>query len=139
MYLQLVINPGSTSTKLAIYADDKKLVQENISHDSNELAAYKNLIDQLPFRMEMLCDRVGLSESQTIRLFKKAYGKTPYAYLFERRVWLARHLLRETSLSVSQIAEKLAFSDEYYFSGLFKKKTGVSPSAYRSEKSERKD
>ena len=56
MYLQLVINPGSTSTKLAIYADDKKLVQENISHDSNELAAYKNLIDQLPFRMEIIKD-----------------------------------------------------------------------------------
>ena len=56
MYLQLVINPGSTSTKLAIYEDDKKLVQENIDHDSSELAAYKDLIDQLPFRMEIIKD-----------------------------------------------------------------------------------
>ena len=56
MYLQLVINPGSTSTKLAIYEDDKKIVQENISHDGNELAAYKNLIDQVPFRMEIIKD-----------------------------------------------------------------------------------
>lgn len=56
MYLQLVINPGSTSTKLAIYEDDKKIVQENISHDVQELSAYKNLIDQVPFRMGIIKD-----------------------------------------------------------------------------------
>ncbi len=38
MYLQLIINPGSTSTKLAVYRDTEKVVQENITHDSAELA-----------------------------------------------------------------------------------------------------
>lgn len=56
MYLQLIINPGSTSTKLALYEDDKKLVQENISHDSNELAALKDLYDQLPLRDQTVKD-----------------------------------------------------------------------------------
>lgn len=51
MYLQLIINPGSTSTKLALYRDEEKIAQENILHDSAELARYQDLIDQAPMRM----------------------------------------------------------------------------------------
>ena len=74
------------------------------------------------------------SESQTIRIFKRAYGVTPYAYLLEKKLDLAGQLLRDTNLSVREIAEKLSFADEYYFSNVFKKKTGVSPSVYRRGK-----
>ena len=42
MYLQLIINPGSTSTKLALYRGEEKLVQEDVTHDSGELAKYKD-------------------------------------------------------------------------------------------------
>ena len=42
----LIINPGSTSTKLAIYEDGTKLVQENIEHDAEELKKYENIADQ---------------------------------------------------------------------------------------------
>ncbi len=44
---------------------------------------------------------------------------------------LAKKLLLDTALTVAQIAETLTFSDEYYFSGLFKEKVGVPPSVYR--------
>lgn len=54
MYLQLIINPGSTSTKLAIYEDYKELAQECIPHGNAELAEYKNLIDQIPFRTKII-------------------------------------------------------------------------------------
>lgn len=83
------------------------------------------------FRIEELCCKFHRSESQTIRMFKKAYGITPYAYLLEKKLSLAKKLLRDTNLSVKDIAEKLAFADEYYFSGTFKKKTGMTPSAYK--------
>ena len=46
----LIINPGSTSTKLAIYEDGTKLVQENIEHDAEELKKYENIADQVPYR-----------------------------------------------------------------------------------------
>ena len=53
-YKLLIINPGSTSTKLAIYEDEKKIVQENIEHDTTELAKYDQIPDQIPFRMEII-------------------------------------------------------------------------------------
>ena len=56
MYLQLIINPGSTSTKLALYRGTEKLVQEDVTHDSNELAKYKDIVDQVPLRMAFIQD-----------------------------------------------------------------------------------
>lgn len=51
---QLIINPGSTSTKLAVYEDDKKLFQETIDHQTSELAKFDTLPDQVPFRMGII-------------------------------------------------------------------------------------
>lgn len=53
-YKQLIINPGSTSTKLAIYEDRERLVQENIEHDGKELAEFETIPDQIPYRMEII-------------------------------------------------------------------------------------
>lgn len=83
------------------------------------------------FRIEELCRYINKSESRTIQIFKKAYGVTPYAYLLNERVSLAKNMLRNTNLTIKQIAYKLKFADEYYFSNVFKNKTGVSPLRYR--------
>ena len=56
MYLQLIINPGSTSTKLALYRGEEKLVQEDVTHDANELAKYKDIVDQVPLRRAFIQD-----------------------------------------------------------------------------------
>lgn len=53
-YTQLIINPGSTSTKLAIYRGREKVAQENIEHAQEELAAFEGIPDQIPFRMEVV-------------------------------------------------------------------------------------
>jgi AraC-like DNA-binding protein len=58
---------------------------------------------------------------------------TPYAYVLGKKLELAKKLLDNTNLTVKQISEKLCFSDEYYFSSLFKNKIGVSPSVYRKK------
>ncbi len=49
-HLILVINPGSTSTKLAIYEEEKCLVEKTIAHSAEELGEYKSVKDQLGFR-----------------------------------------------------------------------------------------
>lgn len=52
--LILVVNPGSTSTKIAIYNHDQCLVKENITHSADELKIFPALNDQLPFRKETI-------------------------------------------------------------------------------------
>ena len=83
------------------------------------------------FQIDDLCRHISRSESQTIRIFKKAYGITPYAYVLSKKINLAKDMLINTNLSIKQIAYTLNFTDEYYFSNVFKTKTGISPSAYR--------
>lgn len=53
-YLILSINPGSTSTKVALFENDKKIFIESIFHDSSILKNFKNINDQLDYRMEVL-------------------------------------------------------------------------------------
>ena len=42
----LVINPGSTSTKVAVFDDEKEIAQENITHGNEELASFPKTSDQ---------------------------------------------------------------------------------------------
>jgi butyrate kinase len=51
-YKILSINPGSTSTKIAVYDDENCIFSESISHPAEELALFKNLIDQLDLRKQ---------------------------------------------------------------------------------------
>ncbi len=51
-YKILSINPGSTSTKVALYEDEQLIFSDSVSHTDEELARYDEILDQLPFRIE---------------------------------------------------------------------------------------
>lgn len=55
-YKILTINPGSTSTKIAIYEGETKLFSANVAHDAAELAKYPGISDQLPYREKTIRD-----------------------------------------------------------------------------------
>lgn len=82
--------------------------------------------------LDELSERLHISRSNVIRVFKKSYGVPPYEYLIELKLTAAKALLRETLMSIKEIAEKLQISDEHYFSTLFYKKVGVRPRDYRA-------
>ena len=50
----LVINPGSTSTKIAVYEDEKEVLRTNIKHPAEEIAKYNEIIDQKDFRTQVI-------------------------------------------------------------------------------------
>jgi butyrate kinase len=56
MFKIFVINPGSTSTKTAIFWDEKEYKSQTIHHSPNELLSFSSIIDQLDFRYKALCD-----------------------------------------------------------------------------------
>ncbi len=55
-HLIFVINPGSTSTKVAVFSGKEELCKENIQHSVDELKEYENIIQQYPFRKKILLE-----------------------------------------------------------------------------------
>ncbi|NLX86208.1 MAG: butyrate kinase [Clostridiales bacterium] len=53
-YRLLIINPGSTSTKIALYDNEKPIFNDVVRHSSQEISSYKNIMDQLSFRKELI-------------------------------------------------------------------------------------
>ncbi|MGB9813713.1 MAG: butyrate kinase [Thermovenabulum sp.] len=52
----LAINPGSTSTKIAVFKDEELMFEEKISHSTEELRDFKTIFDQYPFRKRIILD-----------------------------------------------------------------------------------
>ena len=52
----LIINPGSTSTKISVFDDEREVFTESVFHDAPVLLRYKTTNDQLPFRTEVVLD-----------------------------------------------------------------------------------
>ena len=78
-----------------------------------------------------LARELGISYSALRHNFKRLTGLPPGQYQIQIRLNKARRLLRNSSLSIQEIAARLGFESIYYFSRLFKKKTGLVPLAYR--------
>ena len=62
---------------------------------------------------------------------KKEMKITPYEYHLKNKIDRAMLLLETSDLSIKEIAFSLGFSDEHYFSDIFKRKTGIKPTHYR--------
>lgn len=73
----------------------------------------------------------GMSKYYFSRLFKQSEGIPPYEYVLERRVEVGKELLRDTDLSLVQIALKTGFSSQSHFGKIFRRQVGVTPAAYR--------
>lgn len=54
----LVINPGSTSTKMAVYEDEKPILLRNITHTAEELAPFGAITEQQDFRRQLILDEL---------------------------------------------------------------------------------
>ena len=77
-------------------------------------------------------DHVAMSSSHFSTLFSQTTGVTFTKYLINLRMRKARELLYNTSMRSSEIAYAVGYNDPHYFSYLFKKNTGVTPSEFRS-------
>jgi AraC-like DNA-binding protein len=96
-------------------------------------AAREQIIGQAFQRIDFrgLAASLGLSYTVFRRLFQKETGHAPLEYQLEIRISRARVLLEQTDLSVTEIALQTGFANVFYFSKMFSKRTGQTPSAYR--------
>ena len=114
-------------------ANANYLTDSNYSHRVQAMKTYLDDHIQEDFQSEALSRHFGLSFKQINRLFKQETGMTVYHYVLQQKMESAKMMLAQTELNVSEIAYKLGYSDPQYFSNLFKKKAGSSPSHYRSD------
>ena len=96
----------------------KKFLDENFFRDIN--------INELTKKMHY-------SRTAMFKAFKNAYNETPLEYLTNLRITKSKELLtnRLNKLSISEVSQIVGFNDPLYFSRVFSKKTGLSPSEFR--------
>ena len=89
--------------------------------------------------LQDVADQVHLSQSHFSTVFAQETGLTFTQYLTALRIGKAKELLEATEMRSSQIALEVGYNDSHYFSYLFKKNTGLTPSEYRRDvRSEKK-
>ncbi|SDD04564.1 AraC family transcriptional regulator [Niabella drilacis] len=97
---------------------------------NDSIAYMKAHIDQ-QLTVQELAGKQQLSGSHYMMLFKNKTGSSPIDYFIRLKMQYACQLLMQSGFKIGDIAAKIGYYDVFYFSRLFKKTTGYSPSEYR--------
>jgi AraC-like DNA-binding protein len=113
-----------------------KLIIQRSSQLSNQVLKFMTYLDTAGFtalNSKQMSQFFNMSSRHINRIFKSETGSSLYQYVLERKIESARMLLKDTSIPIREIAEKLGFTDQYHFSNFFKKRTGASPMEFRKK------
>lgn len=97
----------------------------------NDAHNFLNIHYAQPISIADVAAHIGVSRATLAALFRKELGVTPSDYLAYVRLKQAANLLKNTSLSVAEVSHSVGYADALYFSKVFTKKFGLSPTAFR--------
>lgn len=136
--LQSSINLSSILSVISQLTIDSVLLNSDIHTDTAVPINLKRAIGYImrhyseQITLSDLSEHCNVSKQQLIRYFKKAFDTTPIEYINDYKLARAKELLfNSPSLLISEIASELGFSSQYYFTKLFTKRLGETPSSYR--------
>lgn len=113
------------------FTKERILKNEYLDSEMDQAAQYFNDNYNLDLNIEKYAASRGMSVSWFIRSFKEYTGSTPLQYIVSIRISNAQMLLETTSYTVTEIGRIVGYENPLYFSRMFHKQKGVSPSAYR--------
>jgi AraC family transcriptional regulator len=90
-----------------------------------------------PITLAALARVVALSPGHFAHAFREATGVAPHRYVVERRVELAKALLRQSDLPITEIADRIGCSSHSHFSVLFHRVVGLTPRQFRAQDQDR--
>ena len=97
----LVINPGSTSTKIAVYVDEKPILLRSVKHSAEEIAQFADISEQEPMRRKVVLDEL---EQMGIPVdFDAIIGRGGLAKPVSGGVYEVNEQMLEDSLNAGQI------------------------------------
>lgn len=122
------------SNYLKKMASNRIIIQTINQDDLNNIIGVQmyliqNIEDNFP-SISQMASRANMSESKFKSLFKKITGNTPSAFFMDNKLLLAKDLLEKKQYSISQISDKLNFTNNSYFASKFKQQFGMSPMAF---------
>ncbi|MDE6974173.1 MAG: AraC family transcriptional regulator [Lachnospiraceae bacterium] len=91
---------------------------------------YRNMEENL--HLEDICEEFNLSKSYVNAIFLKCTQRAPMEFFTNLKMRQACNMLRSSEMYVYEIAQRLGYKDQYYFSRLFKKIVGMSPKEYKN-------
>ena len=83
--------------------------------------------------LQQLAEKYGISSGYLSALLKKELGVSFSKYITSKRMQFARELLKDSRLSIDNVAQQTGYHDYFYFTKVFKETHGISPSKYRKE------
>jgi AraC family transcriptional regulator len=82
-------------------------------------------------KLANLAELIGISQFHFSRLFKQSMGISPHQYLLQQRLERAKQLLKQTQLSIVEVALQCGFSSHSHLTKQFRQMTGMTPKVYR--------
>ncbi len=116
-----------------LYSLCKSSLTDASKKSDTTLEKVKMFIDQhfdQPLSIQQLAVMTDLSPNYFAELFKRRYGKSAIDYLTETRIQFAKQQILHSGAKLREVALRAGYNDEFYFSRMFKKQTGVSPTVY---------
>lgn len=109
--------------------DPAAIVEREANRKLDRAADYIRDHCAAALKLEDICGAAGLSPSYLIRAFRQRYGMTPHAYLLNRRIELARGLLKGGA-AIAEVALATGFADQAHFQRTFKQLLAATPGQY---------
>ncbi len=125
----------------AMFKEYCRLVREHSSPYSPLVKSAVTAIDSdlsAELGLAALAKKLNVTGVYLSTIFKKETGKTVTEYINDKRISYAKHLLRTTSLQIQTVSLHCGMMDVHYFSKLFQRKVGKTPSKYRMDVKNRK-